>query len=105
MKRQPTEWEKRLANHISDQGLIPKMCKELIKHNGKKMNNLIEDWAEDLKKTFSQKTYTMANRHEKMLTITHHQGNINQSHSETSPQTCQNDYCQKDTGRLGGAVG
>ena len=30
MKRQPIEWKKMSANHISDKGLIPKMCKELI---------------------------------------------------------------------------
>ena len=30
MKRQPTEWEKIFANHISDKGLISKIDKELI---------------------------------------------------------------------------
>ena len=30
MKRKPVEWEKIFANHISDQGLISKMYKELI---------------------------------------------------------------------------
>ena len=32
-KRQPTEWEKILANNISDMGLIFKICKELIQLN------------------------------------------------------------------------
>ena len=30
MKRQPTEWEKIFANYISDEGLISKICKELL---------------------------------------------------------------------------
>ena len=29
--------------------------------------------------------------HEKMLNITHHQGNANQNHNETSPHTCWKD--------------
>ena len=29
-KRQPTEWEKIFANHISDKGLVSKIYKELI---------------------------------------------------------------------------
>ena len=30
-KRQPTEWEKILANDLSDKGLVSKIYKELIK--------------------------------------------------------------------------
>ena len=30
IKRQPSEWEKILANDISDKGLIPKIYKELL---------------------------------------------------------------------------
>ena len=35
MKRQPTEWEKIFANHVSDQGLISKIYEELKKTNQK----------------------------------------------------------------------
>ena len=37
VKRQPTEQEKILANHISVKGLISRICRELLKLNKNKM--------------------------------------------------------------------
>ena len=46
-KRQPAEWEKILANDVTNKGIIYKICEWLTKLNNK-TNNPTENWAEEI---------------------------------------------------------
>ena len=42
VKRQPSEWEKTIANNTTDKELISKIYKQLLKLNSRKINNPIK---------------------------------------------------------------
>ena len=52
VKRQPSEWEKIIANETTDKVLISKIYKQLIQLNARKTNNAIKKWEEDLNRHF-----------------------------------------------------
>ena len=47
VKRQPSEWEKIIANETTDKGLISKIYKKLIHVSTRKANNPIKKWGKD----------------------------------------------------------
>ena len=65
MKRQPSEWEKIIANETSDKGLIFIIYKQVIQLKARKTNNPIKKWEKDLNRNFSKEDIQIANKHMK----------------------------------------
>ena len=58
VERQPSEWEKIIANKAIDKELISKIYKQVMQHNTRKINDPIKKMGQRTKQTFLHRKHT-----------------------------------------------
>ena len=95
VKREPSEWEKIIANEATDKELILKNIQAAHAAQFQK-NKTNQKMGQRTKQTFLQRRHIDGQQtHEKMLNIPHYQRNANQNHSEVPSHASQNGCYQK----------
>ena len=65
VKRQPSEWEKIIANKATDKELISKIYNQLVQLTSRKLKDPIKKWAKKINRHFSKEDVQIAKKHMK----------------------------------------